>query len=35
MDVIFSALLLASMYGLVAIGISFTWASIGMLNLAQ
>ncbi|MBU6279820.1 MAG: branched-chain amino acid ABC transporter permease [Actinomycetales bacterium] len=30
-----SALVLASMYGLVAIGISFTWASIGMLNLAQ
>jgi branched-subunit amino acid ABC-type transport system permease component len=23
------------MYGLIAIGISFTWASIGMLNLAQ
>ena len=34
-DVFISALVLASMYGLVAIGISFTWASIGMLNLAQ
>lgn len=35
MELIISALVLASMYGLVAIGISFTWASIGMLNLAQ
>ena len=35
MDLIVSALVLASLYGLVAIGISFTWASIGMLNLAQ
>lgn len=34
-EVVVSALVLASMYGLVAIGISFTWASIGMLNLAQ
>jgi branched-chain amino acid transport system permease protein len=34
-EVLISALVLASMYGLVAIGISFTWASIGMLNLAQ
>ena len=34
-EVIISALVLASLYGLVAIGISFTWASIGMLNLAQ
>ena len=34
-EVLVSALVLASMYGLVAIGISFTWASIGMLNLAQ
>ena len=35
MELIISALVLASLYGLVAIGISFTWASIGMLNLAQ
>ncbi len=35
MELIVSALVLASLYGLVAIGISFTWASIGMLNLAQ
>jgi branched-chain amino acid transport system permease protein len=35
MEVIISALVLGSVYGLVAIGISFTWASIGMLNLAQ
>ena len=34
-EVLISAFVLASMYGLVAIGISFTWASIGMLNLAQ
>lgn len=34
-EVLISAAVLASMYGLVAIGISFTWASIGMLNLAQ
>ncbi len=34
-EVLISALVLASIYGLVAIGISFTWASIGMLNLAQ
>jgi len=34
-ELIISALVLASLYGLVAIGISFTWASIGMLNLAQ
>ena len=26
---------LGAIYGLVAIGISLTWASIGMLNLAQ
>jgi branched-chain amino acid transport system permease protein len=35
MEVLISALVLGSVYGLVAIGISFTWASIGMLNLAQ
>ena len=35
MEIIISALVLGSVYGLVAIGISFTWASIGMLNLAQ
>lgn len=35
LDVLFSGLVLASVYGLVAIGISLTWASIGMLNLAQ
>jgi branched-subunit amino acid ABC-type transport system permease component len=35
LDVIFSGLVLSSVYGLVAIGISLTWASIGMLNLAQ
>jgi branched-chain amino acid transport system permease protein len=34
-EVLVSAAVLASIYGLVAIGISFTWASIGMLNLAQ
>jgi branched-chain amino acid transport system permease protein len=34
-ELIVSALVLASMYGLVAIGISLTWSSIGMLNLAQ
>lgn len=34
-EVLISAAVLASMYGLIAIGISFTWASIGMLNLAQ
>jgi len=34
-ELLFSALVLASMYGLVAIGISLTWSSIGMLNLAQ
>ena len=34
-EVVISALVLASMYGLIAIGISLTWASIGMLNLAQ
>ena len=34
-ELITSALVLASMYGLVAIGISLTWSSIGMLNLAQ
>jgi len=34
-EVLISAAVLASVYGLVAIGISFTWASIGMLNLAQ
>ena len=35
MEIVISALVLGSVYGLVAIGISFTWASIGMLNLAQ
>jgi branched-chain amino acid transport system permease protein len=35
MEILISALVLGSVYGLVAIGISFTWASIGMLNLAQ
>ncbi|MBI1352167.1 MAG: branched-chain amino acid ABC transporter permease [Actinomycetales bacterium] len=35
LDVVFSGLVLSSVYGLVAIGISLTWASIGMLNLAQ
>ncbi len=35
LDVLLSSLVLASVYGLVAIGISLTWASIGMLNLAQ
>jgi branched-subunit amino acid ABC-type transport system permease component len=34
-ELLASALVLASMYGLVAIGISLTWSSIGMLNLAQ
>lgn len=34
-EVIISGLVLSSVYGLVAIGISLTWASIGMLNLAQ
>lgn len=34
-DVLISGLVLASVYGLVAIGISLTWASIGMLNLSQ
>lgn len=34
-ELVVSALVLASMYGLVAIGISLTWSSIGMLNLAQ
>jgi branched-chain amino acid transport system permease protein len=34
-ELVISALVLASMYGLVAIGISLTWSSIGMLNLAQ
>lgn len=34
-ELLTSALVLASMYGLVAIGISLTWSSIGMLNLAQ
>ena len=35
LDVVISGLVLAAVYGLVAIGISLTWASIGMLNLAQ
>jgi branched-chain amino acid transport system permease protein len=35
LDVLFSGLVLSSVYGLVAIGISLTWASIGMLNLSQ
>lgn len=35
MDVIFSALSLAAIYGLVAIGVSLTWAALGMLNLAH
>ena len=35
LEVIISGLVLSSVYGLVAIGISLTWASIGMLNLAQ
>lgn len=34
-ELIASALVLASMYGLVAVGISLTWSSVGMLNLAQ
>ena len=33
--VVFSALSLAAMYGLLGIGISLTWASVGMLNLAH
>lgn len=33
--VVSSALALAAMYGLLGIGISLTWSSIGMLNLAQ
>jgi branched-subunit amino acid ABC-type transport system permease component len=35
MDVVVTALNLASIYGLVAIGISLTWAGLGFLNLAQ
>ncbi|MSZ79151.1 MAG: branched-chain amino acid ABC transporter permease, partial [Actinobacteria bacterium] len=34
-ELLASALVLASMYGLVAVGISLTWSSVGMLNLAQ
>lgn len=34
-QLIASGLVLASMYGLVAVGISLTWSSVGMLNLAQ
>jgi branched-chain amino acid transport system permease protein len=34
-ELIASGLVLASMYGLVAVGISLTWSSVGMLNLAQ
>ena len=33
--VVTSALSLAAMYGLLGIGISLTWSSIGMLNLAH
>ena len=33
--VVISALSLAAMYGLLGIGISLTWSSIGMLNLAH
>ena len=33
--VVVSALSLAAMYGLLGVGISLTWASIGMLNLAN
>ena len=33
--VVTSALSLAAMYGLLGIGISLTWSSIGMLNLAM
>ncbi len=33
--IVFSALSLAAMYGLLGIGISLTWASVGMLNLAH
>ncbi|MEK7423713.1 MAG: branched-chain amino acid ABC transporter permease [Actinomycetota bacterium] len=33
--IVFSAFSLAATYGLLAIGISLTWASLGMLNLAQ
>jgi branched-chain amino acid transport system permease protein len=33
--IVFSALSLAASYGLLAIGISLTWASLGMLNLAH
>jgi branched-chain amino acid transport system permease protein len=35
MDVVVTALNLASIYGLVAIGISITWAGLGFLNLAH
>jgi branched-subunit amino acid ABC-type transport system permease component len=34
-DVVVTALNLASIYGLVAIGISLTWAGLGFLNLAH
>ena len=34
-ELLASALVLASMYGLVAVGISLTWSSVGMLKLAQ
>jgi len=35
MDVVVTGLNLAAIYGLVAIGISITWAGLGFLNLAQ
>jgi branched-subunit amino acid ABC-type transport system permease component len=35
MDVVVTALNLAAIYGLVAIGISITWAGLGFLNLAH
>ena len=34
-DVIVTTLNLAAIYGLVAVGISITWAGLGFLNLAQ
>ena len=34
LTLVFSALALAAMYGLMAIGTSLTWSSLGMLNLA-
>ena len=34
MDILITTIYLAAMYGLVALGMSLTWAGLGFLNLA-